>query len=273
MMNQHALRKSHPVNSQAPVLELKAVSRYWGKRAAISNLNLTIRPGETVALIGPSGGGKSTLIRLLAGVLKPTQGCVLAAGKDLAKMSAHELRYHRAHSRIIEQTHLLVPQLSVHQNVIAGKLPLWPWHKVMASALWPIEKQPVNVLLESLSIGEHQWRPASDLSGGQMQRVAIARALISEPTTLLADEPTASLDPATARAVTEIILNQAKARGVTLVFCTHWLDVVMNRCDRIIGLRDGMLVLDAKPAEVTEEVLHFLYQGSEELHEGRNERI
>ena len=272
-MNPHILPTSQPVSGQAPVLELKAVSRYWGKRAAINNLNLTIKPGETVALIGPSGGGKSTLIRLLAGVLKPTQGRVLVAGKDLAKMSANELRYHRAHSRIIEQTHLLVPQLSVHQNVVAGKLPLWPWHKVMASALWPVEKKPVHALLESLSIGEHQWRPASDLSGGQMQRVAIARALISAPTTLLADEPTASLDPATARAVTEIILNQAKERGVTLVFCTHWLDAIMHRCDRIIGLREGTLVLDAKPSEVNQDALNLLYQGSEELHEGNNERI
>lgn len=258
---------------QAPVLELKAVSRYWGKRAAINNLNLTIRPGETVALIGPSGGGKSTLIRLLAGVLKPTHGRVLADGKDLAKMSAAELRFHRAHARIIEQTHLLVPQLSVHQNVVAGKLPLWPWHRVMASALWPVEKQPVHSLLESLSIGEHQWRSASDLSGGQMQRVAIARALISDPTTLLADEPTASLDPATARAVTEIILNQAKERGVTLVFCTHWLDAIMHRCDRIIGLREGTLVLDAKPAEVTPDALDLLYQGSEERSEANHERV
>lgn len=262
-----------PASHQAPVLELKAVSRYWGKRAAINNLNLTIRPGETVALIGPSGGGKSTLIRLLAGVLKPTHGRVLADGKDLAKMSAAELRFHRAYSRIIEQTHLLVPQLSVHQNVVAGKLPLWPWHKVMASALWPVEKQPVRSLLESLSIGEHQWRSASDLSGGQMQRVAIARALISDPTTLLADEPTASLDPATARAVTEIILNQAKERGVTLVFCTHWLDSIMHRCDRIIGLREGTLVLDAKPAEVTPDALDLLYQGSEERSEANYERV
>jgi phosphonate transport system ATP-binding protein len=106
-----------------------------------------------------------------------------------------------------------------------------------------------------------------------MQRVAIARALISAPTTLLADEPTASLDPATARAVTEIILNQAKERGVTLVFCTHWLDAIMHRCDRIIGLREGTLVLDAKPSEVTQDALDLLYQGSEELYEGNNERI
>ncbi len=231
---------------------------------AVNNLSLQIRPGEIVALAGPSGGGKSTVIRMLAGVLRPSKGTVRVNERDISTFSAKELRHHRIRCRIVEQNHLLVPQLTVHQNTVAGETPRWPWYKVVAAALWPLEKNRVHSLLESLGIGDHQWQLSSELSGGQMQRVAIARALISEPSVLLADEPTASLDPRTARAVTEIILSEARNRQATLVFCTHWLDMVLAQVDRVVGLREGCLVLDARPSEITKPALDYLYEGSHE---------
>ena len=99
-----------------------------------------------------------------------------------------------------------------------------------------------------------------------MQRVAIARALIADPKVLLADEPTASLDPNTARSVTQQIVEMAKRRNVSLVFCTHWFDIVRNDCTRVIGLRAGRLVFDCPPADVSEQMLHRLYEGSNERH-------
>lgn len=248
----------------APSFRVDNVTRRWGSRIALNNLSLNIEKGQTVALVGPSGGGKSTLIRLLAGVLKPSEGQIYVDNRNLDELSTGEMRQHRASCRIVEQSHLLVPQISVHQNVIAGQLSRWPWYKTTMAAFWPIEKKRVHTILASLGIQEHQWRLSSELSGGQMQRVAIGRALISEPAALLADEPTASLDPATARSVTETILNQAKQRGVTLVFCTHWLDVIKSQCDRVLGLRDGALVLDSCPSEINREVLDYLYEGSSE---------
>jgi phosphonate transport system ATP-binding protein len=252
-------RKKH-----IPAFRLENVCRQWGNRVAVKDVSLAINPGECVALIGPSGGGKSTIIRMLAGVLRPSSGIVRVDNRDISNFSPKELRMHRIMCRIVEQDHLLVPQLSVHQNTVAGQTPCWPWYKVVASALWPLEKKRVKDLLQSLGIGEHQWHLAGDLSGGQKQRVTIARALISEPAALLADEPTASLDPVTARAVTNLILDEARKRRMTLVFCTHWLDMVLDRVDRVIGLRHGSLVLDAKSSEVTKAALDYVYEGSYE---------
>jgi phosphonate transport system ATP-binding protein len=249
---------------EVPSLRLEDVSRHWGDRIAVRNLSLDIKPGEVIALVGPSGGGKSTVIRMLAGVLRPTRGTVWVGDRDMATFSPRELRRHRASCRIVEQDHLLVPQLSVHQNIIAGQTACWPWYKVVVAALWPIGRAPVRTLLESLGIEGHQWNLAIELSGGQKQRVTIARALISEPAALLADEPTASLDPVTAKSVTEILLNEARKRCAISVICTHWLDMVLDRVDRVIGLRDGCLVLDAKSSEVTQAALDYLYEGSHE---------
>ena len=247
-----------------PVFQLNSVRRYWGDRIAVQDINLRINPGEIIALIGPSGGGKSTLINLLAGALRPTGGQVRIDGTDLALLSPRPLRRHRARCGIIEQAHLLVPQMSVHQNIIAGCLSEWSWYKVTASALWHLETQRVTELLEVLGLENLQWERVSTLSGGQMQRVAVARALINNPGVILADEPTASLDPNTARAVTALICEQARLRGATLVFSTHWLDIVRDRCDRVLGLRHGRVVLDAAPRDVSESALQMLYQGSGE---------
>jgi phosphonate transport system ATP-binding protein len=247
-----------------PSFRLEDVSRQWGERVAVKNLSLVINPGEVVALVGPSGGGKTTVIRMLAGVLRPSRGTVWVGDRNIATFSPRELRRHRARCRIVEQDHLLVPQLSVHQNIIAGQTACWPWYKVAAAALWPIGRARVKALLQSLGIEGHQWNLASELSGGQKQRVTIARALISEPAALLADEPTASLDPVTAKSVTEILLNEARKRCAISVFCTHWLHMVLERVDRVIGLRDGRLVLDAKSSEVTQAALDYLYEGSHE---------
>ncbi|HET6787860.1 MAG TPA: ATP-binding cassette domain-containing protein, partial [Aquabacterium sp.] len=121
-----------------------------------------------------------------------------------------------------------------------------------------------HAVLESLGMASHQWTRAADLSGGQMQRVAIARALIAEPELLLADEPTASLDPHTARQVTRLIIDAAKARHMALVFCTHWYDIVKDDCTRVIGLRDGTMLFDLPPEQVTPHHWEQLYAGSGE---------
>ena len=249
---------------KAPSFQLKNVGRTFGARVALRQVSIEIPAGQIVALVGLSGAGKSTLIRLLAGVLKPTTGHLLADGKEMTSWSWREVQKHRGSCRIIEQSHLLVSQLNVHQNTISGHLALWPWYKVMAAALWPIEKERVRAVLDSLGIAEHQFRSVGELSGGQMQRVAIARALFSDPRAIFADEPTASLDPNTAKAVTEIILAQAKARGVTLMFCTNLLSAVLSQCDRVIGLRDGEVVLDSPASSLSPLALKRLYENSDE---------
>jgi len=249
------------IDSPSPLLQLKGVSRKWHEKYALKRVNLAIQPGEIVALIGPSGSGKSTLLRILAGVLRTSEGHYLVDHQDLGNVSTSSIVRHRTQCRIVEQSHLLVPQITVHQNVIAGKLSHFNSLQIIAAALWPVDKKGVYELLKDLGIAEQQWKRAADLSVGQMQRVAIARALISNPSLLLADEPTASLDPSTAKQVTELLLTQARRRHISLVFCTHRPENVISGCDRVIGLSLGSVVLNGKPADISDEELHQLYTG------------
>jgi phosphonate transport system ATP-binding protein len=250
----------------APDLSLKEVSKAWGSKPSLRRINLRIGASERVALIGPSGGGKSTLIRIMAGALRPTQGTVEVNGNGLHLLSWKQLQGYRAGCRIVEQHSLLVHQSTVHHNVVAGLLPRWKWYQALHASLFVVERERVGALLHQLGIGAYQWSRAGDLSGGQMQRVAIARALIADPQILMADEPTASLDPNTARAVTQQIVDMARRRNVSLVFCTHWFDIVRNDCTRVVGLRDGQITFDCAPGDVSDPMLKKLYEGSNERH-------
>jgi phosphonate transport system ATP-binding protein len=250
--------------STAPEIHLKAVSRHWGEQAVLKGIHLRFGAGERIALIGPSGAGKSTLIRLIAGALRPTAGSIEVNGQAMADFNWRALQHHRSMCRIVEQQNLLVPQASVHSNVVAGLLSTWPWHKALLAALMPVEVARVTALLQALGMDRFQWDKAGELSGGQMQRVAIARALIANPTLLLADEPTASLDPNTAKAVTRLIVEQAQSRSMSLVFCTHWFDIVRRDCTRVIGLRAGEVMFDCAPDQATDARLAQLYAGSDE---------
>lgn len=248
----------------APSVHLINVSRHWGSQAVLKDITLSMGAGERIALIGPSGAGKSTLIRLIAGALRPTAGVIEVNGRSMADFSWRALQAHRSTCRIVEQQNLLVPQATVHSNVISGLLSTWPWYKTLQAAVMTVETDRVATLLQSLDMAMHQWDKAGELSGGQMQRVAIARALIANPGFLLADEPTASLDPNTAKSVTRLIVDQATSRDMSLVFCTHWFDIVRQDCTRVIGLRGGQVMFDCAPDEATEERLAQLYAGSHE---------
>jgi phosphonate transport system ATP-binding protein len=247
-------------------MSLRAVGKAWGSKRTLQGINLHLRPDDRMALIGPSGGGKSTLIRIMAGALRATEGVVEIDGHDLRSLPWRQLQQFRASCRMVEQHSLLIPQLTVHRNVVAGLLPNWRWYHTVRASLLPVEQERVRIVLEQLGISSYQWTHAGALSGGQMQRVAIARALIAEPQILLADEPTASLDPNTARSVTQQIVEAGKRRNVLLVFCTHWFEIVRSECTRVVGLREGRIVFDCAPADVSDRMLKHLYEGSDERH-------
>ena len=156
----------------APTFQLINVGRTFGARVALRQVSIEIPAGQIVALVGPSGAGKSTFIRLLAGVLKPTTGQLSVDGKETAAWSWRELQKHRGCCRIIEQSHLLVTQLSVHQNTISGHLALWPWYKVLAAALWPIEKE--RVVIERTGGNTTAVTPGSDaFQSGEVARMEV----------------------------------------------------------------------------------------------------
>jgi phosphonate transport system ATP-binding protein len=232
-----------------PLIRLSNVRRRWNDIEALKGVSLDIRAGEMILLAGPSGSGKSTLLRILTGALKPTSGTVEINGVDIATMTPAELRNYKRTCGIVEQGNLLVPQLSVHRNVIAGRIAHWPWYRVLLSAVWPIERERVRALLDDLGLGERQWETTANLSGGQQQRVAVARALISSPLLMIADEPTASLDAANAVHVTQRMVAAARRNNATLILCTHWVSLALPYMERLIGLRDGAVTVDCKASE------------------------
>lgn len=175
---------------------------------------LEVGAASTLALAGASGGGKTTLLRLMTGLLAPQQGEVLLEGRSLAAMSAEARRSLRLrHAGLVFQDFALLDYLTVEENVL---LP----HEFSREALG-IARKNLPTLLERLQIAGHRGRLVSRLSQGERQRVAVARALAHEPRFVLADEPTASLDPQRGRIVTDMLVEDARARGSALVVVTH----------------------------------------------------
>ena len=179
---------------------LEEVSARFGKTTALADVSLGIAPGEAVALVGPSGAGKTTILRLLNGSLRPTSGRVYVDHEDLCCIGRRDMKRLRASIGFIHQDLGLMPSLRVSQNVLAGRLGRQSLSRSLRSMLLPprAELSRVDALLERVGISEKIFERTDRLSGGQRQRVALARALYQGPRALLADEPVSSVDPARA---------------------------------------------------------------------------
>lgn len=247
-----------------PRLCLKGAERAWGRQIALAGVDLTIEPGERVALLGPSGSGKTTILKLLMASLRPSSGVVEVDGIDMLQMSPRDIRTHRRKCALVDQGAQVIPRLSVHANVIAGRVSGWPWWKTMLSTMWSLDRDDVAELLDDVGMADRQWDRADNLSGGQRQRVSIARALAGDASVLLADEPTAALDPTTSAEVIRLLGCVTRRRNATLIISTHRVSQVLDEVDRIIGVRDGIIQLDCLPEEADDAVLNSLYAGSRE---------
>jgi phosphonate transport system ATP-binding protein len=242
-------------------LRLEAATRRWARLTALDAVDLRVTAGERVALIGPSGSGKSTMLNLFAGSLATSSGAVVIDGQSLASLSRKALRGHRARCGIIPQSTGLVLQLTVHRNVIAGLLPRWPWYRSLLATMLPLEQERVRQGLARVGLADKQYELAANLSGGERQRVAVVRALIDKPSLIVADEPSASLDPSNAAQVVKLLTDGQ----ATVVVSTHRVSLFRDHVDRLVGLRAGRIVLDTSPADLSEQQLDDLYRGSDEL--------
>jgi phosphonate transport system ATP-binding protein len=230
---------------------------------AVDDITLDLQAGERVAVIGPSGAGKTTLFRLLNATLRPTSGHLWFDAADLERLSGRRLRQLRRRIGTVYQQHNLVPQLRVVHNVLAGRLGRWSLPKALWSLISPQERAVALGALEQVGIPEKLYARTAHLSGGQQQRVAIARVLVQDPDVILADEPVSSVDPALGRTIIELLVQLAESHHKTLVANLHAVSFALDCFPRVIGVRHGRLAFDLPAAAVTEQVLADLYAGLE----------
>lgn len=233
---------------------------YGNGTRALSPTSLKFYQGEFVVLLGASGAGKSTLLRSLNGLVTPSGGEVAAAGIGSLSHPAH-LRLHRRRTGMVFQQHHLIGRLSVLANVLIGRL---GYHSALATLLpWSrTEKEGALAALDRVGLLDRALDRADQLSGGQQQRVGIARALVQRPQLLLADEPIASLDPATAQDLLALLQGICRSDGLTLVVSLHQVEFARQFADRIVGLQGGAVVFDGAPAELTLDLADSLYRGT-----------
>lgn len=242
-------------------LEHVAVTYANGTRA-LEPTTLSIGRGEFVVLLGRSGAGKSTLLRSLNGLVTPTGGAVNVAG--LGNLSdAAVLRRHRRATGMIFQQHQLIGRLTALANVMTGRL---GYHSTLRS-LAPLPRADrIGALacLDRVGLLDKALVRVDQLSGGQQQRVGIARALAQTPRLMLADEPVASLDPATAASILAQLRDISATDGITAVVSLHQLDLARSFADRVIGMREGRVVADVAAGDLTDAVAEAIYRGQSE---------
>ena len=243
--------------SPGPILLLEDVAKRYPGVLALALLHLSVSAGERVAILGPSGSGKTTLLDLMGGVIPPDLGRITVAGRDLSHIRPGEEL--AALVGMMHQQLDLVPHLSVINNVLAGRLGHWGLFRSLWSLLSPREKDLAVAALERVGIPEKLFERTSHLSGGEQQRVAMARLLVQQSRVVLADEPVASLDPARADDLMELISTIAAESGKTLVVSLHSIDLARKHFTRAIGFRGGEVQFDLPVENLKDEVLHRLY--------------
>ncbi|WP_020587387.1 phosphonate ABC transporter ATP-binding protein [Desulfobacter curvatus] len=250
--------------SSQSVLTVKRLTKIFKPDiTAVDNVSFSVNQGELVAILGPSGAGKSTLLRCLNRLIPRTAGEIRIHGADITRCRGRALLKLRSDVGMVFQQFNLVPRLTVFENVLAGRLSL------CSNRLWSIasvfrifkeaEKQKAFEALTQVGISHLAAKRADSLSGGQQQRVAIARTLAQEPRVVLADEPVASLDPASSHRVMGILKKICESKTIPVLINLHQVDLAQQYADRIIGIQDGSLVFDGPVDQFTPDIAKTIY--------------
>ncbi len=242
------------------MLRLENVSKTFadGTRA-LNGVSLEIEAGEFVVILGKSGAGKSTLLRCINRLVDPTAGRIFFDDQEVTALDGKRLRALRSQIGMIFQEYNLVSRMSVRTNVLSGALgSTHPW-AALVNHFTREDQAAARHNLERLEIGDKAGQRADQLSGGQKQRVGIARALMQQPKLILADEPVASLDPATARTILDILRTINREDGVTVLCNLHLPELAREYAGRIIAMKNGEVVYDGPPEGLSNEMADRLY--------------
>ena len=230
-------------------------------KLALDGVDLDIAVGQFVMVIGQSGAGKTTLLRCLNRLVEPTAGEILLNGSRVTGASPEALRAVRRQIGVIFQQFNLVKRASVTENVLAGRLGHVPGLWSLVGRFPRVDRNVALYSLRMVGLEEFAERRADTLSGGEQQRVAIARALAQEPKVILADEPTSSLDPKLTESIMGILQSINVERRLTLVVSQHMRETALTYGTRIVGLRQGRVVFDGPPGDITPEAVRDIYEG------------
>ncbi len=234
---------------------------------ALQDVNLKLKSGEQVAIIGPSGAGKTSLLQVLACAQRPTQGALRLDAQDPWQLQPSDLRHLRGQLFLAPQVPPLPPRQRVVTSVLAGRLPAMSLLASMRSLFYPTDIPAAHAALQHFDLSDKLFARVDRLSGGERQRVGLARALLSPASLWLIDEPLSALDPMRARLAMTTLVKLARERQITLVATLHQVDMALTHFDRIIGLLKGQVAFDLPAALVTRERLAQLYEQHEhELH-------
>jgi phosphonate transport system ATP-binding protein len=226
---------------------------------AVDGIDLTVEAGEFVVILGRSGSGKTTFLRAINRLVEPRAGDVRVAGRAVTGADPTALRAARRQIGMVFQQFNLVRRASVLDNVLAGRLGYVPILPSLLGRFPDADRTLALACLRQVGLAHLAARRADTLSGGEQQRVAIARALAQAPAVILADEPTASLDPALTTEIMDILRAINVERGLTLVVSQHQLETALAYASRIVGFRAGKVAFDGPPAAVTPAVVEAIY--------------
>ena len=250
-------------------LELKGVAARHpaarpGAAPALQDLSLFVAAGEQLAVIGPSGAGKTSLLQVLACAMPPNQGGLALDGQSPWQLTRRALQRLRGRLFLAPQVPPLPPRQREVTSVLAGGLPAMGIWASLRSLFYPTRIAAAHEALERFDLADKLFERVDRLSGGERQRVGLSRALLSPASLWLIDEPLSALDPTRAEQSLRVLVEQARERGVTLVATLHQVDAALAHFPRIIGLRQGRVAFDLPTAEVSREQLRLLYAQHEQ---------